>query len=125
MNAPTDQDRKSGPPGHLSAASKRFWSAVSDSFELETHHFALLRLALEAWDRGQNAREELKKAGSLTFVDRFGAPHARPEVNIERDARLSYARLLREVGLDAAGTPEITRPVLLRANQGGKANASS
>jgi phage terminase small subunit len=111
------------PPRHLSAASKRFFRAVVGSFDMEDHHFSLLTLALEAWDQGQQAREALRAAGSLTFVDRFGQPHARPEVNIERDARLSYARLLREIGLDAAGTPEIARPVLLRANQGGKQHA--
>ncbi len=111
------------PPRHLSAASRAFWKAVVGSFEMESHHFSLLTLALEAWDRGVQAREALKAAGSLTFVDRFGQPHTRPEVNIERDARLSYARLLREIGFDAAGTPEIARPTLLRSNQGGKCRA--
>jgi phage terminase small subunit len=93
--------------------------SICTSFELETHHFSLLRLACESWDRGQAAREALR-TGSLTYTDRFGQPHARPEIAIERDARLSYARLLRELGLDAAGAPEVARPVLLRANQGGR-----
>ena len=106
------------PPRHLSAESRAFFSAITSSFEMDGHHFSLLRLALEAWDRGQQAREIIAREG-VTTVDRFGQTRPHPAVNIERDARLSYARLLREIGLDAAGTPEIARPVLLRVNQGG------
>ena len=107
------------PTAHLAPESRRFWRQIAVNFELEPHHFALLTLALEAWDRGQQARVALAKAGSLTFEDRFGQPHARPEVAMERDARLSFARLLREIGLDGAATPEVARPPLLRMNRGG------
>jgi len=90
---------KQKPPGHLSKQSKEWFSWVVSEFELEPHHIRLLTLAAEAWDRSQQARRRLRKHG-LTFTDRFGAPRARPEIAIERDSRLAFARLLRELDLD-------------------------
>ena len=89
----------SKPPGHLSKQSKDWWLWVTNEFELEEHHLKLLTAASEAWDRYQQARRRLKKRG-LTYEDRFGAPRARPEVQIERDNRIAFARLLRELDLD-------------------------
>ena len=60
-------------------------------FELEEHHLKLLTAACESWDRCQQARRRLKKHG-LTYADRFGQPRARPEVGIERDNRIAFAR---------------------------------
>jgi phage terminase small subunit len=44
------------------------------------------------------AREAVAKHG-LTYESRDG-PRPRPEVAIERDARIAFARLMRELGLD-------------------------
>jgi len=41
----------------------------------------------------------------LTFLDRFGLPHARPEVAIARDATIAVARLCRELDADAIALP--------------------
>jgi len=60
--------------------------------------------ACEAADRGTLAREALAEHG-LTYLDRFGAPHARPEVAIARDATIAVARLCRELDLDADAVP--------------------
>ena len=90
---------KQKPPGHLSKQSKDWFSWVVSEFELEEHHLKLLTAACESWDRTQQARRRLKKYG-LTYQDRFGAPRARPEVQIERDNRIAFARLLRELDLD-------------------------
>jgi phage terminase small subunit len=87
------------PPAHLKPATKRWVTGVVDSFELEAHHFRLLTLAAEAWDRCQDARESLARHGTV-FTDRFGQPRARPEVAIERDARIAFARMVRELALD-------------------------
>jgi phage terminase small subunit len=81
---------------------------VVDRFELEEHHLKLLRLACEAWDRCQQAREALAEGG-LTYLDRFEQPHARPEIAIERDNRIAFARLLREMALDVE-PPAESRP---------------
>lgn len=97
------------PPEHLGSETAAWWS-VSDAFDLEQHHLRLLTLAAEAWDRGQQAREALSDAGALTFTDRSGAPRARPEVAIERDSRIAFARLMRELDLDAEPTRDPRPP---------------
>lgn len=97
------------PPAHLRPETASWWKAVVVEFDLEQHHLRLLRLACEAWDRGQEAREAIAQHGSV-YVDRFGQPRARPEIAIERDARISFARLMRELALDVDGPDEAGRP---------------
>jgi phage terminase small subunit len=96
------------PPAHLRSATKRWWSSVLEDYDLDPHHVRLLTLAAEAWDRGQQAREVVDRDG-MTFVDRFGQPKARAEINIERDSRIGFARLLRELALDVDAPDEAPR----------------
>lgn len=100
------------PPKHLRAATKRWWRDVLDEYDLEASDLRLLTLAGEAWDRGQQAREIVDREG-MTFTDRFGQPKARPEIGIERDSRIGFARLLRELALDI-GEPDSRPPGLAR-----------
>jgi hypothetical protein len=44
------------------------------------------------------------------YVDRFQQPRARPEISIERDSRIAFARLVRELALDLAPPDEPGRP---------------
>ena len=97
------------PPKHLRPATKKWFAAVLEDFDLEPHHVRLLTLAGEAWDRCQSAREYID-ANGLTFEDRFGQPKARPEVAIERDSRIGFARLLRELALDVEPPAEARPP---------------
>jgi phage terminase small subunit len=96
------------PPGHLKPATKRWFRAVVKMFAVEEHHVRVLVCACEAWDLMNQAREALAAAGSLTFDDRFGSPHARPEIAVARDARVGYLRAVRELCLDSA--PDDPRP---------------
>lgn len=94
-------------PAHLSAPSRAWWASVTADYALEPHHIRLLTLCAESWDRCEQARLVLAADG-LTFTDRFGQPRSRPEVAIERDARVGFARLLRELALDVE-PPKDTR----------------
>jgi phage terminase small subunit len=87
------------PPEHLRPATKAWWLAVLDDFELARHEYRTLQVAAEAWDRKEQAREAVIAHG-LTFTDDKGMIRARPEVQIERDARIAYLRALRELNLD-------------------------
>jgi P27 family predicted phage terminase small subunit len=103
------------PPKHLRAATSQWFAEIVGEYLLESHHIRLLIKACEAFDRCDQAREGLLKHG-LTYDDRFGSPHARPEIGIERDSRLAFARLIREIGLDVS-TPTDSRPNSLPANR--------
>ena len=109
------REKRPKPPKHLRAATRRWWSAVVGEYELEPHHVRLLTLSAESWDRCVQSREALKKHG-VVYVDRFGQPRARPEVAIERDSRIAFARLLRELGLDVTEPADESRPPGLRGN---------
>lgn len=98
------------PPAHLEAATKKWFSQVASDYELQAHHTRLLTLACEAWDRGQQARQALADAGSLTYTDEHGSVRARPEIAIEKDSRIGFARLLRELALDVAPPPDSRPP---------------
>jgi P27 family predicted phage terminase small subunit len=103
------------PPKHLRKATSEWWKEVVEEFDLDSHHVRLLTKACEAFDRSEQAREAILRHG-LTFNDRFGAPRARPECAIERDSRLAFARLVREIGLDVS-PPSDSRPHGLPANR--------
>jgi phage terminase small subunit len=100
-------------PEHLREATRIWWLTVCESYQLEQHHVRLLTLAGESWDRGEQAREALAEHG-LTYEDRFGQPRSRPEVAIERDSRIAFARLLRELALDVEVPTEDVRPPVMR-----------
>ena len=106
------------PPQHLKPATRKWWTSVVRMYELEAHHIRLLTLAGEAWDRCEAARTAIAKHG-LTYRDRFGQPKARPEVAIERDSRIGFARMLRELDLDVESPAETKRPPQLSRYRGG------
>lgn len=113
--------RPQRPPKHLRAPTRRWWLSVVEGWDLDEHHIRLLTLAAEAWDRAQQAREALAEHG-LTFVDRHGAPRPRPEFSIERDSRVGFARLLRELALDIA-EPGDSRPPTIHGRAAGRRGA--
>jgi len=103
-------------PAHLAPETRAWWREVVRDYQLDPHHLRLLQLACEAWDRCQQARAALTEHG-VVYVDRFGAPRPRPEAAIERDSRLAFARLLRELDLDVSPPTPDHRPPALRSNR--------
>lgn len=97
------------PPPHLRPDTAAWWRSVEANYALESHHLRILTLAAEAWDRGVEARLAIAKHGTV-YVDRFDQPRARPEVAIERDSRIAFARLVRELALDLDPPDEPGRP---------------
>jgi P27 family predicted phage terminase small subunit len=114
------------PPAHLSPSAQEWWRTTVGAYILQEHHLRLLQLLCEAWDRAQQAREQLAKDG-LTVPGREGGIRAHPCIAVERDARLAVARLVRELDLDTE-PPASARngpPALFsnRSNRGGRTHA--
>jgi phage terminase small subunit len=102
-------------PKHFKKPTREWFQSVIDQYELEEHHTRILTLACEAWERSQEARITLNKLG-MVYIDRFNSPKARPEVAIERDASILFARLVRELDLDFEASSDL-RPPALRSNR--------
>lgn len=104
------EDGRIRAPGHLKPKTRKWWTGIVRQYALESHHIKLLTLAAEAWDRGQAARAFIDENGP-TFIDRYGQPKMRPEAIIEKDCRIGFARLVRELALDDdASDPDEFRP---------------
>jgi P27 family predicted phage terminase small subunit len=101
------------PPKHLQKATKTWFEHVVSTWELEEHHVRLLTLAGEAWDRAEQARTTIAKVG-LTYMNKAGEPRRHPAVQIEHDARIGFARLLRELALDVSTPADDSRPPGIR-----------
>jgi P27 family predicted phage terminase small subunit len=105
------------PPEHLSAEMQHWWRAIVADFDLDSHHLRLLECACDAWDRMTQARATITDEG-LTVEGATGK-RTHPAVNIERDARASFARLIRELDLDepAPSPARYMAPPALRSNR--------
>jgi hypothetical protein len=106
-------------PKHLKAKTRKWVDDVCIKWVLEDHHKTLLILAGEALDRSENARQVIDAKGAV-YLDRFGQPKVRPECLIERDAKATFSRLLRELDLDLESPISSARPPALRSIRGGK-----
>ena len=108
------------PPPHLSPSAAELWRNTLERFILEEHHLRLLQLLCESWDEAQAARARLADEG-LTVEGREGGIRPHPCVAIEHNARLTCARLVRELDLDT-GPPVSERmgPPAIFSNRGQK-----
>ena len=96
--------KKPKPPSHLSPDTSVWWRSVVKDYALEPHHLRLLTLAAESWDRCTQAREALAQDG-ICFRDDRGNVRSHPAVSIEKDSRIAFARLIREMDLDTEPPP--------------------
>ena len=96
-------------PKYLMPSTTAWYESVCAEFELQDHHLHLLRLAAEALDRAEQARVIIEREG-IIIMDRFEQPRTHPAVAIERDSRIAYARLLRELDLDTEAPRQASRP---------------
>lgn len=103
-------------PEHLKPATRDWWLAVNRDYALEPHHIRLLTLAGEAFDRAGQARDLIARDG-LVVPTADGGLKAHPAIGIERDSRLAFARLVRELDLDAGSVAEAPRPPALTSNR--------
>jgi P27 family predicted phage terminase small subunit len=104
------------PPNHLSDAAKAWWVEITSEFILLPHHFKILELAADAWDRTVQARELLRRDGLISSTA-AGDPKGHPAAVIERDSRAAFMAALRELDLDSEPKPSDRRPPPLYSNR--------
>jgi phage terminase small subunit len=92
----------------LSDEAATWFGEVLDAFDLEPHDVMLLTAAAECWDRLQEARRMLDRDG-LVVITGSGVK-AHPACAVERDCRMAFARLVRELALDAMPEPDVRIP---------------
>ena len=95
------KDQTPKPPAHLRPATRDWWKQTLRDYVLPPHKLRVLQAACECWDRLCQATETVNKEG-LTVEGREGGTRAHPAVAVERDCRIAFARLVRELGLDEA-----------------------
>jgi phage terminase small subunit len=113
-------------PAGLSRRSVRLWKAVLEEFELSPAELELLRSALVALDRADQAAEVITAEG-VTTTDRYGGAKMHPAVDVEARNRALYGRFVAQLGVKATvesvrnrvGAKPGPRPRAARLRQGG------
>lgn len=87
-------------PTHLTPAAGEFWTNIQTLYGIsDAAGLRLLTLAAESLHEAERARLAIVTHGQI-YTDRFGAPRPRPEVAIQRNAMLTFSRLVKELRLD-------------------------
>lgn len=97
------------PPAHLRPATRAYWTITLADYEMEPWQLRIFQAACEAWDRKESAREVAAKDGPF-YINKYGEPRPHPALAVARDAEISHARLMRELGLGDAQPPDAPRP---------------
>jgi P27 family predicted phage terminase small subunit len=95
------------PPDRLSPAAASWWTRLCEEYVFETADALMcLETVMDAFDRATAAREQVANEG-ITITDRFGQVKSHPATVVERDARMSMLRALKQLNLDVVppGTP--------------------
>ena len=106
-------DERKPPPG-LKTETRKWWTEVVSTWDLDIHHLKLLEAACRELDRAEEARLAIRKDGGVLVKDRFGQLKEHAARKVEREARITFARLVREMGLDVAGATAPRPPTLSR-----------
>ncbi len=87
-------------PKHLTKEAKRIWRDLIEEYAItDVAGLKILRVALEAYDRCQKARDIIDLKG-LLLKDRFGQDRANPLLVVERDSRAAFLAGIKALNLD-------------------------
>lgn len=106
-------------PRHLTKESKRIWRRIAKHWELEETEQVLLKVALEAYDRLQSARQKIADNGE-TYKTETGYVRENPLLKIEKEARSGFLQAWRMLDLGIDPPKEVGRPATKRELEFGK-----
>lgn len=89
-------------PMRLSPRAAELYERVADRWDLDEVATAILRLAVEAMTRADEAAAIVTREG-LCVPDRWGRPQKHPAALLERDHRAAAAASLQKLGLSLNG----------------------
>jgi P27 family predicted phage terminase small subunit len=95
-------------PKHLTAEARRIWRNMVAEWQFDDATLMILRQALEAFDRLNQAREAITRDG-LTILGPSGQ-RAHPALLVEKDSRNALLRAWRQLGLDVEAPLAHGRP---------------
>jgi phage terminase small subunit len=94
---------------NLSKSSRRFFTKILNNYELEAQHLVILSQACQCLDRIEEARLQIEKEG-ICVNDKFNNPKPHPALKIETTEKITFIRLIRELGLEVEAPGGIGRP---------------
>jgi len=97
------------PPKHLSREAKSLWKAILEEYDLQPSEQAILKLALENYDRAQTCRQQIDREGA-TVADPSGRIRAHPALQAEKNAVSAYLQAMRLLALNEEPPKPIGRP---------------
>jgi P27 family predicted phage terminase small subunit len=87
-------------PKHLSLEARKIWKEILSEYDIDdAAGIRILRVAMEAFDRAQAAREKIDLEG-MSITDKFGQIKPHPLLPIERDSRAAFLSGLKALNLD-------------------------
>ena len=96
-------------PPHLTREAKSLWRAILEEYDLEASERAILKMALENYDRAQRCREQIDKEGA-TVRDPSGRVRAHPALQAEKNAISAYLQAMRLLALNEEPPKPVGRP---------------
>jgi P27 family predicted phage terminase small subunit len=97
------------PPEGLSEEAEKIWNEVVQGWEMDTRSLTLLRVACEAFDDMEAAREEIRKHG-LILEAPSKQRRKNPACEILKSARDNFLRAWQHLNLDVEPPKPIGRP---------------
>lgn len=98
------------PPTFLGKKGRNFFKKQAEKYHFDDQHgIELLTHAAQVLDRLEDVRKRIDEEG-LLVTNRFGELRENPAVKVERDQKILFARLVRELNFDIPEDEEYTRP---------------
>ena len=94
---------------HLSKEAKDIYENICMQFVFEDDYKLILRTAMEAWDRMQEARRQIDTDG-MTFTSDTGVIHIHPALKIEKESRTGFLMAWKMLHLDIESPLDNGRP---------------
>ena len=84
-------------PKGLNAEARKFYRKIAGAYDLNNAGLELLKVACFTLQRWREAKETLDKAG---LVIKGNIPRIHPAAKVEHDTRLSFCRMMKELGFN-------------------------